>query len=354
MRKNTKNILILNECMSDNLGDQAIAASMEQFVNDKGYFSYSTYISNPLKTELVTQDYKFKDIKPKRSSKFNALKSYLYIIVFGLKYKKIIIERLTSINPLKIIIGGGQLLNASKNGQVNGFSIYLYWWTYWIKKIKPNVPISIIGVGVSNGHNFIEKHLYNKALSKINKIYVRDNLSKEVLIKDYKIESTVIPDIAFYTSKSSSLTVEKGNQILLGIANYKEVYLTYNEHISIEMYYEYILDCSGFRDKLVDVNLFYTTKRDVEECISFQSYILNKYGVSLNIIQVNTLNDLIYEIKKSKTICSGRMHALILGLKYNCQVITFPISEKLKTFDKENVQSNQYQNLMNRLLDINL
>ena len=43
---------------------------------------------------------------------------------------------------------------------------------------------------------------------------------------------------------------------------------------------------------------------------------------------------LVNELYKSKIVISARMHALILGLTYECDIITYKISDKLKAFDE--------------------
>ncbi|HJE03308.1 MAG TPA: hypothetical protein K8U92_05455, partial [Aliarcobacter thereius] len=92
---------------------------------------------------------------------------------------------------------------------------------------------------------------------------------------------------------------------------------------------------------------------DRDASIEFKDYILNNYNIELELIETYIKDILVNELDKSKIVISARMHALILGLTYGCETITYKISNKLiafddmfgKNFDLDTIQNNIKKNM---------
>lgn len=77
-----------------------------------------------------------------------------------------------------------------------------------------------------------------------------------------------------------------------------------------------------------------TTITDAKECINFRVFLIEKYNKNIDICKIEDLSSLVSYLDKAKYVYSGRMHALILGLKSKCNVETYLISQKLQSFDE--------------------
>lgn len=330
-----KKALIINEGYSNNLGDQAINKSIKDIFIDNKYEVNFLFLSNPLINGLPKYDYlNSKSLKVKKTF-FNKLKSYLLFFYWYIKFGKLIKQQIQSNNYDIIAIGGGQLIISSGTFSLSSFSITLFWFTYLIKKYS-NSKLYLISIGSSKKFNFFEKIILSKTLKRFNKIWVRDHFSKNILKTIFKKEVDLIPDIAFYETNNKKTTFKK-NIALIGITSYKEVFLRYNSNkISKDVYYDEIYEIiKAYKQIDMTIKLFYTTITDAVESLNFQKYINKKHNIQINICNINNLTDLIIELEKSKHVYSGRMHALILGYKSNCEVKPYLISQKLKSFNQE-------------------
>lgn len=334
-----KNVLIINEGFSHNLGDQAIKKAIEAFFIDAKYSTDFLYFLSPKTTSLPAYDYTKKIIQQKKTG-LAKLKTSIYFFYWLFINHKTIINKLKTNNYSIVAIGGGQLLNSSGSSYPHGFAIALYWLTYLIKK-HTSAKIILIAVGAATNYNRIEKTLYAKAFSKIEDFFVRDVFSKQKLKDQFHINAQLMPDIAFYESKSEQAkTYHKDHLALLSVTNYDEVVAKYNEQgVSKDQYFEqlykvlqrYFLD--GF-----DVKLFYTTISDSNECINFKQFVQQQYQVTIEICDIQTYNDLTNYLAKAKIVYSGRMHALILGLKFDCKTEAYIVSQKLRSFNEEYIK----------------
>lgn len=334
-------VLIINEGYSNNLGDQAILGSTVEYYKDLGFETDFLYLSKPSMSHLPKYDYLNKTVLLAPSKKpLNKLKAFFYLFYWYWKNRKSIVNKLTCKRYDLISIGGGQLINSSNTGLPSQFAIALYWLTKLIKQKSPHSKIIFFAIGVAKSFNFLERRLFQRALNSASGIWVRDSFSKDTLQVLFSKDSVLMPDIAFYRGReNSSMVSEKENIALVGIANYDEVVAKYRPEISKDEYYTSILSQIDFyKAKGVVVYLFYTTKLDVHELWSFNRFLNKNNKEEIEVCEIQNLSDLIGLIKKSKYIFSGRMHALILGLKYQCEVTSYLVSQKLLSFDEAYVQ----------------
>jgi hypothetical protein len=83
------------------------------------------------------------------------------------------------------------------------------------------------------------------------------------------------------------------------------------------------------------VVLFYTTITDAAESIAFRDYLRQQHQLELPVAKLHTVSDLRELYQSASDVYSGRMHALILAMKYRCKVDAYLISQKLKSFHEE-------------------
>ncbi|MCT4643191.1 MAG: polysaccharide pyruvyl transferase family protein [Bacteriovoracaceae bacterium] len=321
------NVLVVNESISDNLGDQLIHSSIMRELER---------ISNII--QISTCGYS------------KGGRTYPEINVFPSKKKQKIPSLLKKIVPSKIkwvlknffrvlkkgkqkydlvLIGGGQLILSNSS-----FAISMYFWTF-ILKLFGNKKIVLLSVGCGDRFSTLDKVLFQKALSRVDFIYVRDEMSQRQLKKFFNQDSKLVVDMA-YLYEVEKKNLDDNDCIALGITDF-EVYKRYNSiELTKEEYYESWLDLvhsSGV--SINDVRLFYTTSRDREETISFSRYVSENYSLSLKIVETCTLDKLLEFIGQTKVVFSGRMHGLIAGVISNCKVVTYPISSKLREFERK-------------------
>lgn len=323
-------VLVLNEGYSDNLGDQAIKNSIEYLLksNNMEDITFADFTKN-LHSKI---QYPNKYI----SSKKNLLKKILKVII----PKRLIwllknIYRIRTIASKKydlVIIGGGQLLLSNQS-----FPLALLSWVKYLKKHN-NHNIVLFGVGAGTKFSLIDKKVLELAINKINKIYVRDYKSQQILKNIFNKDTLFVDDVAFLYSKISSYKqkeVGNTNLTLLGIVSFN-VYEKYNQKkLTKEEYFQTWLDILDEKNISIDsIKLFYTTIDDRIECFNFKEYIKNIFNKDILICNINSLEDLIDSIKSSNLVISGRMHALILALSYHKQIYTYLISDKLIEFNR--------------------
>jgi len=333
-----KKALIINEGYSNNLGDQAIKKAIESFFVKKGYRTSFLYLSNPAIKKLPKYTYLNTNPNVKIKKTFvNKLKSFLLFIYWYFKYKKIIIEELKKNDFDLVVIGGGQLIISSGSFALSGFSIAIFWYTFLAKRYS-KAKIFIIGVGSSKKFNWFEKKLYTKSFKRIDRVRVRDSFSKQKLKEYFNVDSQLMPDIAFFGDDQNLDNGNiKKNNALIGVTNYDEVYRRYNQdNLTKKEYYDLLFDkYQEYKSKGYNTRVFYTTITDAIESEEFIKYIYQEYGIKIEIMNINNLEDLLSVLKDTDIVFSGRMHALILAMKNNCDIEAFLVSEKLKSFEKE-------------------
>lgn len=323
-------VLVLNEGYSDNLGDQAINNSIKYLLisNNVEDITFTDFAKN-LHSKI---QYLNKHIGISR--KKNLLKNFLRVIIperliWLLKniYK---IRTIASKKYDLVIIGGGQLLSSNQI-----FPLALLSWVKYLKKYN-NHNIVLFGVGAGTKFSLIDKKVLEFAINKIDKIYVRDYKSQQILKYFFNKDTLFVNDVVFLYSKISNCIqkeIGNANLILLGIVSFN-VYEKYNQKkLTKEEYFQTWLDILKKKTISIDnIRLFYTTINDRIECFNFKEYIKNVFNKDISICNINSLDDLINIIKSSNLVISGRMHALILALSYHKQIYTYLISDKLIEF----------------------
>lgn len=325
---NPKKVLVINEGYSDNLGDQAINESLQYLLRQNSiknidFQDFTKKIDMPLEISI----YNTEKLKQKTKNVLS-IKTML-----SPKLRWIIkqICRVIKVSKNKydlVVIGGGQLILSN-----DSFSIAMFSWVFLLKLFGTK-NIVLFGVGSGTKFTFIDKLLFKYVLKNVSSIYVRDYKSQKTLKELFSVDTKFVYDVAFVHNKIQNIEKINKNNILLGVISF-DVYNRYNyEKLTKEEFFETWVEILNQNDvHLRDVDLFYTTKDDRNSSLEFKKYVSNKYDIELNLMETNTKDKLIMELVKSKIVISARMHALILGLTYNCKILTYPISDKLKEFD---------------------
>lgn len=324
-----KKILIVNEGDSSNLGDRLINHSLNLLFEDsKCKVFWQSYSCYPKQVDKLPY---FGGIKIAKNDFLKNFFKRILPVVF-LKRIKWYLKNKDTFNKYKkenydlVIIGGGQLLN---NYWLFPFSFFI-WTSIFLK-----TNLITFGIGVGDSFTYLDNFLIGKGLKRCTKIFLRDNDSQVRTLKYFKVESTYIPDPVFMISDFYINEVKKDKAVVLPLS-YEHVYLRYNKSNPMSEL-EYI---KFWKDKIEEYS-----KKNKEVIVSitdlFQdNKIFNQlkelnYSSDISFKLPKGNLDLIDIIKTSKNVCSGRMHALIIGYSYLCNCEVYEVSNKLKTFKEE-------------------
>lgn len=319
-------VLVLNEGYSDNLGDQVINESLnfllrENNINEISFHDFTKNISKPI-------EIKFSIVNKKLKSFTDQFKE---LIPSKVKWLIKNIKRIITVSNNKydlVIVGGGQLILSNAT-----FAIAMFTWIFFLRLFGTK-NIVLFAVGSGTRFSFLDKLLFGYALHNVSKVYVRDYKSQEVLKNTFAVKTDFVYDVAFMYNKYTNIKLTEKEQVLLGVISFN-VYKKYNQkQLSKVQFFESWLNLlSENHINLENVKLFYTTQDDRQASLEFKDYVFRTYNIHLELLETGKKEILIKELASAKVVISARMHALILGLTYNCHIITYKISDKLREFD---------------------
>lgn len=316
-----KKVLLVNRGTCNNLGDQAINVTFEKL------------LKNEIGCDVFCEDYtsKYQNVNTiNAGQEVSPLKGFLKkilplnLIWFVRNYNRI--KKCIDRNlPDLIVVGGGQLLLHGR------FSVAAFTWVSLAKKLNKKIVFSNVGYGGS--YSWLEGKLISWAVKNADGINFRDNSSSKMIDELYNVSSVVSGDVVF-TEKALTFCPEKQTLIALGITA-RSVYNMYNATLEQDEYYNLWLNFLKKNDiSISNVVLTYTTQEDSVECELFKEHIKREHDVELDILYNKSLDDYKNNLESVSLVISGRMHGLILAINSGCRVITFPISNKLKSFDE--------------------
>lgn len=322
-----KDIVVVNQFYSDNIGDKLLNKSLVDSLLELGYSVHNLGFAQTIEQDIVYGCDNAKNILMK-------LKHYVpAIIKYIIRYHWNLLNESQQINwetISAVIIGGGQLLK-----HLTVFKYCLLFW-YCISK-KHHIPFILYGIGIDNDVDFIEKQIYKIVLQGADYINCRDNTSaiiaKQILGKDVE----VTPDIAFtYLVEDIENTEES---VIIIPYSYVVYQSSFGYSKTRDEYYKQIMDLIRNNIQLDQYRIILsaTTSSDAFECYSFQEY-LKREGFDSVLIESHDVRDIIKLLKSSKYLVSGRMHALILSLLCRVTPIAIPVSEKISTFQENYIK----------------
>lgn len=341
-------ILTINRCNSDNLGDQAIGRSLKKLLELEGYkvTSFDLVSVDLLQHSLREKPSQTKKRVYKRLIgvlKRSSFFSHVLLLTRSLQwffrnFRKI--RNIATKNFDIAFIGGGQLILSG-----GLFPIALFTWVLFLKNSK--TEIFLLGVGAGKTYNWYEKILYKKALSFCQEIYLRDNDSIETIKETFGFQPMFIPDLAFCyslcTSKKDIRYINR-DSLIVGIVDYK-VYLRYRKEMDFKWLSEndYILlwkkQVIELINKVQPKNLILTstTKADLYySSMLYRTLLEERLTCKIEFVsELLSLEEYYNLLRRGKTIISGRMHALILAQTLGVEVIPWPISRKIVSYERE-------------------
>lgn len=340
-----KHVLLINEGSSDNLGDQAIKYTIENLLEEKKCL---VDFADFTRHKAFSYDYQNEKVAAKNNNKqkhvlfkkcFNRFKNTLRlkrIKLFFVRVKWLMNNFSRCKKQIRnkkydlFVIGGGQLILSN-----NYFSIAMLTWVSLIKYYT-DANVVLFAVGCGTKFSPFEKLLYSTAFNKIDTMILRDSASAGYLKENFNLSARIVPDPVFAISKIHSVRNKKKNKVLVGIADYN-VYKRYNNNQKNgEQYCEFwVEEILKFYKAGFSIELFYTTLIDKRQTIILRDQVYKNYGIDLNVLNLENLQDLIIEISQSYAVFSARMHALIIAISYGVKPIPYEISNKLSGFKNE-------------------
>ena len=315
-----KKILVFNQGHTENLGDIAIDKTLEKSLTDLGF----DVAFIPLWSADMVCSY---------INKCSIVKHLLHVFPFvtDILYEKYLKNHCSMNGVDAIIVGGGELI-----GGHYGFNSALN----VLSKIAKRNNIKIFLYGVSGSKNRLKK-IYQtrnlKSFSRLNRVFVRDSVSYELVTNVYKYTNVVVyPDVVYsyrivfddYRLCSCS------NGILVVPISFIKQLSDGMGFIDKDAYCDYLLDLIQNNCYTNDcITITSSCSDDDEFCEYFYKY-LNKFysDRDIRIIPYSSLKSYIDLLLENRIVISGRMHAMILALIFGCEVIPIPFKDKIKCF----------------------
>ena len=312
-----KNILILNQSHTTNLGDIAIGKCLQKWAENNAWNS----ITFPFWDE---QDV-FKNISYSYMSAVVKTIPFFADFIIG-KWVKKKLDSLIKIVPIDCaVIGGGELF-----GSHRGFNAVF---SCWVNELQSrHIPCCVIGVSGDKQLNWWQTNRNKNALKKCFLVTVRDSYSKNVFKQLYDVDPELSPDVVFLFGNHKISNMPKERVVCVPVrVEGKQINGKIVES-NIDYYYQLIETCSPKKKHVI-----FTTTEERDQAFAFElcNGINNKYGVHYEFQNYKDLDTFCTLLGKTQEVVSGRMHAMILGLLYGCIPKVVPFKEKLITFSTE-------------------
>lgn len=318
-----RNILLINRCKTDNIGDRAIGYTLLDIV--KEISPSDNIFLEDLVTNTEEDSYRYFSIFMRKVRSLAKRIGMGWVI--QTYYKRGLYKVLKTHDIDIAIIGGGELIQSNEK-----FAEAMYKWVKKIRSRNSSTKIILYGVGVTSNHKDKDQMYYRYVLKNVSDVYVRDYKSKDNLKALYGVDSKVVPDVVY--SMQVQLTDSLRSGVLYGITNWQRIsrYGVYGNNKS--EYYQKSESTILELTKTDNVSLFNTTYSDYRECLDFQKYLYSKYGILIPIVKISSLDDLINAYTKVTDVYSPRMHGCIIGDICGANTHPIIISPKMQTYKK--------------------
>ena len=335
-----KKLLIINESLSDNLGDNAISEAMYEFCKKNKNF------------KIDLQDFSFRKSKSninlnflssRKLDKLKLIKQNFRLITLGLFLLK---SFPTVFNIAKrkydyVIIGGGQLILSSK---YSTFSLSLILIVIFLKITGSKIKLVAVGVG-ENFYKF-DKFLFKLSFSLVDEIFVRDELSKKNCLNKFHKKVNLIPDISYYLlPKVEKITCQSKKEVMICPIEY----LSYDFHrIEVDNpklnYQEYCLKWQKIIKKELNhgnkILISSTTKKDYEFALNLKSYFSSKEISKIDFIYSSSWFEYLKIASGVQKVIAARMHGILLAHLLGKKVEPFIFSKKIEAYTNEYLYKN--------------
>lgn len=336
-----KKILVLNQGITENYGDIAINDTIITFLKNQGF--QVDYFPFWLEELIFGKEY------VKIPNLIMKIICHLQPIL-DLRMKRVIKNHIEISKYNAIIIGGGELLCGHR-----GFNTALYIWTKIAK--KNNVPIYVLGV---SGNKKMHRNLLKrnkKSLQRCTEIWVRDTYTYKICKNLYNVNCKHKPDVVFaYKTICRSAEKVKKSYIRNSLICVPISYEILKNKMNFKSQEEYFFYLCGLIDKKLKPNdeIIITSTVGTDNRFSNDFYEWLKQHLKNNSVtfkKYTNIDDYINLVNNAHTIISARMHALILGLIYGCDIVVIPFKEKLEIFEKEYSSKINLENIEREALE---
>ena len=324
-----KNVLILNQAHTTNLGDIAIGESLSSWIRENAW--------NPITIPFWDERSIFKSLSYTKLS--GLIKSFPFAsnIVIG-KWVKANIEKILASNTIDCVIcGGGELFCSHR-----GFNAAFY---CWVKEfVKRNIPVCVIGVSGDKNLSSVQIKRNKVALAQCFLVSVRDKDSVSVFKELYDISADYAPDSVFRLDKYDRSKINTGGLVCVPVG------LNSCEISDVDFYYYKIKNVPNV-NRIVFTS---TEERDQSYSKKLCEDINHKYNEKYVFVPYVDLQSFRNVLDNADYVVSARMHAMIIGLLKGCKPIPITFKRKLEVFEEEycnKVNVDDVVNLLNEKYD---
>ncbi|ANB98328.1 MULTISPECIES: polysaccharide pyruvyl transferase family protein [Vibrio] len=327
-------IVIVNESLSENLGDQLISyCSVKLLESLDDSIDVNCYDLTRI-TKGNVGKHSFKRIKSRKSKIKDfilrwAPKSLIWLITRLHKFKGVVIR-----DADFIFIGGGQIILGG-----NSFPISVLCWSVY-SKVFFKKKVVIFNAGCSNHFTWYDKFLFKTSFKFVDNIFLRDErscLNFKSVFGDSKDPVKTI-DPVFFISDFIAKDNLKEKKAVFFPASYEHVYKRYNSKMSKNEYIKFwaqkIIENKNYFDDLIISSS--DNSQDLNICHEIYNEIcLEKKGKNIRLVMLGDKFEMSSLISSCDYIYSARMHPLIVALSYDVKKIeVFPISDKIVGFER--------------------
>ena len=310
-----KNVLILNQAHTCNLGDIAIGESISSWISENGW--------NPITLPFWDENSVFKSLS---YTKFSALLKTIPFtanIIVGRWVKQSLDLLMKSQNIDCAVIGGGELFCSHR-----GFNASFY---CWVKEfVKRGIPVCVLGVSGDKGLNSTQVKRNKEALSHCFLVSVRDKYSVSVFNELYDINADYAPDSVFLLHFNLNNN-ESDGLVCVPVRLTNEMLESFGELSDVDYYFKQIVSLSHVNH----VVFTSTEERDQSYIKELCEKINIKYKTDFVYAPYVDIESFCAWVSSAKYVLSGRMHAMIIGLLHGCKPIPITFKKKLQVFNEE-------------------
>jgi polysaccharide pyruvyl transferase WcaK-like protein len=232
------------------------------------------------------------------------------------------------------VIGGGELISSHK-----GFNSSIHCWSRVLK--KQGVRLALYGV---SGDAKMKNYLITRNIASLRRfdyICVRDEQTRNIFRTVYRLDAVdIYPDVVFSYADNSNVSNICSNDSRLAIfapIPFSEKIRSNLNLLDEDQYKIYLRDMITNNTSSEHVVVFTTTVKDDD---LFVKSIYNEFKLQLtshNCIYkpYSDLNEYTSLLNNADVVISARMHAMILGLAFDCKIIPVEFKEKLVVFQRE-------------------
>lgn len=312
-----KDILIINQQHTTNIGDKLIGQTMRKLL--KGYkIDFAPYI--PTEKYESIDNYTVKKQRGKKLIDLLKINTIVNDFLFSIKIKKFLRKKDYQI----AVIGGGELLSGNLE-----FNSALYIWTKYLNRRK--IPVIVAGVSGNEVSKRLGKR-YKCGLERCKKVYVRDHLTQSILKNQYGLKAEYCPDFVFAFEPENPIS-QNIHRTVVQIYSHEYVgggYGNLSKEEYYDIWYRKIQDnCTG------SIVLSYSDKDDKKAAYDFKDYVYKTYRKEYEMQDIQSIDDMLALIGNCHTILTGRMHPMILAILLKKHIIPFITKDKIQCFAEE-------------------